>query len=167
MPDNNSYEAIDPRTDLGRALAGHIRRFRRNKLYRLAVSIGALDTIASRSTRNVAIARMCREMRLLLIQPYCFAGFQKRFMAAYDRALLLACPLHGRLVRESRKLVGISRDYTLPLFDPAIVHALEEEAPADPTIQKFLNDIAKRLDATGGFVDQTAWRQSFEIIRRR
>ncbi|MBG0793200.1 hypothetical protein IYY11_07370 [Methylocystis sp. H62] len=105
----------------------------------------------------------CRAMRLLLIQPYCYAGFKERFLAAYNRAFLLACPLYARIVRESHKLSGVSFDYTLPLFDPALVHALEEEAPSDPTIEAFVKDIVKRLDKTKGWVDTRAWRQAFEI----
>jgi hypothetical protein len=164
MPPRNPYEDITPRTALGRALAGHHRRFSRNRLYRIgAASIGEIDTIASRSGRDAAIALKCREMGLLLIQPYCYAGFKERFMSAYDRAFLLACPLYGRIVRESRKLSGVSWDYTLPRFDPAFVHALEEEASSDPTIAAFLKDIVKRLDKTKGWVDTRAWRQAFEI----
>jgi hypothetical protein len=165
MTDPHPYATVNHRTALGAALAKHILRFRTDRHYRLGEpEIGTLDTIWSRRARNPQIVLECRAMSLMLANP-CRnrrSRFRARFIAAYSRAFFLACPLWSRLIREFHKLSGTSWDYTLPLFDPHIVHALEEEAPSDPVIATFVRDIARRLDASGAYVDTKAYRQAFD-----
>ncbi len=160
---NNPYEDTAGRTDLGRAFLAHQASFRHDVALSLpGVCSGVLDAIESRSEGAVEVARCRGEMAALLADPKSAGdAFRARFMAGYEAARAAACPLWTAIVRERRKLHGVSSDYTLWHFDPSALHALEEEALSDSAIGYFVKKMLDRLAQADG-VDQTAWRQAFE-----
>jgi len=161
----NPYDDISGRTVLGRAFLAHQARFRRDAALSLpAVSTGVLDAVSSRSDRGAEIARSRDEMAALLADPQAAGdAFRARFMASYETARAAACPLWTALLREHHKLSGVSSDYTLTHFDQSALYALEEEAPSDSVVERFVEQMLDRLAKAGDFVDQKAWRQAFEI----
>ena len=161
----NPYDDISGRTVLGRAFLAHQARFRRDAALSLpAVSTGVLDAVSSRSDRGAEIAQSRDGMAALLADPQAAGdAFRARFMAGYETARAAACPLWTVIRRENHKLSRVSSDYTLTHFDPSALYALEEEAPSDHVVERFVGQMLDRLAKAGDFVNQKAWRQAFEI----
>jgi hypothetical protein len=161
MPGLHPYESDDARTPLGRAYCAR----HGDPLYRLPLAgCGVLDAISERAGRSPTLAALRDELTGLLAAPEAAgAAFQERFNAAYKEARRLACPLWSALLVEHHKVADVSTDYILTSFDPAVLFALEEEAPDDAVVDGFVRAMLARLAGAGAFVDQTAWRQTFEV----
>ncbi|MFZ1964137.1 MAG: hypothetical protein WAU78_11855 [Roseiarcus sp.] len=159
------YQTNDVRTPLGRAFCDHDAVYCGHPLYRLPLAeCGVLDAIAARAGRDPRLAALRDELAGLLAAPNdAGAAFRDRFSAAYEEASRMACPLWAALLTENHKIAGVSTDYTLTRFDPDVLFALEEEAPGDPVVAGFVKAMLARLAGAGAFVDQTAWRQTFEV----
>ena len=139
------YSDISGRTDLGRAFLTHQTAYRRDAVYGLpSIEAGTLDVIALRCDRDPEIERLRNKLAALLTQPkHGDAAFRTEFLESYDQARTRACPLWAALLPEHHKLIGTSRDYTLDLYDPFELHALEEEVPSDPAVDYFVDKISR------------------------
>jgi hypothetical protein len=166
---DNPYTDIRATTPLGSAVVQHNQRHRHDPTpgFKLGnVEIGSLDACWKRSrfAGDEKLAELCEAMSDMLQHPDHYpVSYCENFSAIFYEAFMRACPLASALNDQFHKLSGLSWDHTLFGFDMAKVYDFEQHALSDQTMRSFVDDMVERLQRTGDFVDQKAYRQVFEI----